>query len=339
MPKVLSKPSYQIAAIATVVLFFFSSLRHILFKSGAYDLGIFDQAVYLISQREVPISSLMGFHILGDHAAWILYLLAIPYKIYPSVYWLLFIQSLALSIAVLPLWQLSKLNGLSERQCITVALIYLLYPAIFNINLFDFHPDVLALPLLFTAVLTAKKNNILGFILSILFILGCKEIFSLTVIALGLWLLLVEKKRSYGFLAIISGLIWFMIATGIIIPFYSHGEAAGVHRYSFLGSSVSQVSSNIIFKPWLILGHIFIKENLEYLIFLILPVIWAFSFKSLWYLLPAIPTLVLNLITDYQPQKDLTHHYSLVILPFLMLMVIAAVVYDKGKYARIWSLI
>ena len=78
MPKVLSKPSYQIAAIATVVLFFFSSLRHILFKSGAYDLGIFDQAVYLISQREVPISSLMGFHILGDHAAWILYLLAIP---------------------------------------------------------------------------------------------------------------------------------------------------------------------------------------------------------------------------------------------------------------------
>jgi len=339
MPKVLSKPSYQIAAIATVVLFFFSSLRHILFKSGAYDLGIFDQAVYLISQKEVPISSLMGFHILGDHAAWILYLLAIPYKIYPSVYWLLFIQSLALSIAVLPLWQLSKLNGLSERQCITIALIYLLYPAIFNINLFDFHPDVLALPLLFTAVLTAKKNNNLGFILSILFILGCKEIFSLTVIALGLWLLLIEKKRSYGFLAIISGLIWFMIATGIIIPFYSHGEAAAVHRYSFLGSSVSQVSSNIIFKPWLVLGHILAKENLEYLVFLILPVIWAFSFKSIYYLLPAVPALVLNLITDYQPQKDLTHHYSLVILPFLMLMVIAAVVYGKGKYARIWSLI
>ncbi len=115
MPKVLSKPSYQIAAIATVVLFFFSSLRHILFKSGAYDLGIFDQAVYLISQREVPISSLMGFHILGDHAAWILYLLAIPYKIYPSVYWLLFIQSLALSIAVLPLWHLPLLAALLCR--------------------------------------------------------------------------------------------------------------------------------------------------------------------------------------------------------------------------------
>jgi len=339
MLKTHSRQVYQIAALATVILFFFSILRHILFKSNAYDLGIFDQAIYLISKGESPFSSLMGFHILGDHAAWILYLLAIPYKIFPSLYWLLLLQSLAMAMGVLPLWQLAKFANLSDNQSFTVVLIYLLYPAIFNINLFDFHPDVLGLPLLFLAVLSAKKKNILSFLVSILLILGCKEIFSLTVVALGLWLLFFEKRRSYGLIAIVSGSIWFLIATQVIIPYYSHAEAAAVGRYSFLGKSVLEASENIFLKPWLIVSHIINKANLEYLAYLLLPIAWALSFKSVSNLLPAVPALALNLITDYQPQKDLTHHYSIPILPFLMLVVIAGMSAGRGKYARIWALI
>ena len=96
--KHLTNPVYQIVAIATAVFFSFSGLRHALFKSNAYDLGIFDQAIYLISQGLTPISSLMGFHILGDHASWIFYILALPYKVYPTVYWLLLIQALAFAL-------------------------------------------------------------------------------------------------------------------------------------------------------------------------------------------------------------------------------------------------
>jgi uncharacterized membrane protein len=49
--------------ISALVLFASSSLRHELFQSTAWDLGIFDQAVYLISQGKAPISSFLGFHI------------------------------------------------------------------------------------------------------------------------------------------------------------------------------------------------------------------------------------------------------------------------------------
>lgn len=72
-------------AVTALILFACSSLRHTLFQSTAYDLGIFDQAIYLISQGKEPITTIQGFHILGDHAAWIHYILALPYKIYPSV--------------------------------------------------------------------------------------------------------------------------------------------------------------------------------------------------------------------------------------------------------------
>ena len=90
MEKRLIKPnplSWMIG-ISALVLFSSSSLRHFLFQSTAFDLGIFDQCIYLISQGIKPISSFIGHHILGDHAAGIHYILAILYKIYPTVYWL-----------------------------------------------------------------------------------------------------------------------------------------------------------------------------------------------------------------------------------------------------------
>ncbi len=40
--------------ISAVILFACSSLRHALFQSGAFDLGIYDQVVYLMSQGEPP---------------------------------------------------------------------------------------------------------------------------------------------------------------------------------------------------------------------------------------------------------------------------------------------
>jgi uncharacterized membrane protein len=81
----LSSVAWMIG-VSTLILLACSSLRHELFQSTASDLAIFDQAIYLISQGQPPISSLIGFHIIGDHASLIFYPLALLYKIYPSVY-------------------------------------------------------------------------------------------------------------------------------------------------------------------------------------------------------------------------------------------------------------
>lgn len=65
------KAIWRIVGVSTVILLLSSSLRHELFQSTAFDLGIFDQAIYLISQGQSPITTIQGFHILGDHAAFI----------------------------------------------------------------------------------------------------------------------------------------------------------------------------------------------------------------------------------------------------------------------------
>ena len=61
---------------STLFLTIASSLRHFWFHSSSWDLRIFEQAIYLISKGIEPISSLLGFHILSDHGALVLYPLA-----------------------------------------------------------------------------------------------------------------------------------------------------------------------------------------------------------------------------------------------------------------------
>ncbi len=331
----------KITGIATVILFLYSSFRHAAFQSTAYDLGIYDQIIYLISQGMQPISSFLGFHFLGDHGAIAIYPLALLYKIYPSVYWLFLVQSACLTSGVLFTYRLAVLGGLNQSLSVAVSLAYLLYPEIFNINLFDFHPDVLAVPAFFGAILAAKEKKILWFVLSIFWILSCKAVFALTVIAIGIWLLLFEKRRWYGLTAIILGVAWFLIVTQLIIPYFSGNEAAGVSRYSYLGDSVLGVILNTFLKPQLILGKIVSLDSFVYLLEVAVAVIWWLNPRQFILLVPAIPTLLLNILSVDPMQRSLIYQYSLPVLPFLFLVVIATLAKQQpglgNQFWRLWN--
>ncbi len=333
--------------VSALILFASSGLRHELFNSGAWDLGIFDQAVYLISQGQPPISSFLGFHILGDHAAWILYPLALLYKIYPSVYWLFAVQSVSLALGALLTWHLARQAGLKESQAVAMVAVYLLYPLVYNANLFDFHPDAIAVPALLGAVLAARLGHMGWFCFSILIVLGCKAVLSMTVAAMGVWLLFFEKRRLYGAIALISGIAWFLIANKGIIPFFG-SEAALLerhfYRYSYLGNSFPKMAQILLSQPELILGKVFSLTNLEYLVLLLAPVIWGLSLQGLTPLVGAIPCLVLNILADHQSQKNLIFHYSLPAIPFLVLAVIANLAAGRAwlrnqKAIILWSLL
>jgi len=274
----MTNPLTWMIAGSALLLFACSSLRHALFQSNAFDLGWFDQAVYLISQGQNPIVSIGGFHILGDHAAWIFYPLALLYKIYPDVHWLFAVQAIALAIGALPTFHLARQAGLKESVAIAMAAVYLLYPLVFNVNLFDFHPEVIALPLFLGAILAAQLGRVGAFCIAIAFILGCKAVLSLTVAAMGFWLLVFEKRRWCGVIALFAGVAWFLIATQWMIPFFSGREAAAVGRYAYLGNSVLEIAQNLLFKPGLVLGKVFSLNTP----FLLLVVIGSLGAKRAW---------------------------------------------------------
>ncbi len=329
---------------ASLMLFLCSTARHALFQSSALDLGYFDQAAYLISQGLPPIVSFWGYHFLGGHADWIMYLVAGFYRIHPDVHWLFAIQAIALSLGAIPSFALAQQAGLNQAHSRAIALMYLLYPLVFNLNLFDFHPEVMALPLMITAIWAARAQRLVVFTICIIFSLGCRDALSITIAAMGLWLILFENRRVYGAIALSLGIAWLLIATQWLIPHFRPAGVESVARYAYLGNSVPEIVLNLVLKPQLILGRIFSIESLFYILLLLVPIGWGISWRQLTYLLPALPTLIINLLSEVSLQRDLLHQYSLPVIPFLVVFAIATLSQKtawihRPRWIMLWSIV
>lgn len=281
---------------------------------------------------------------MGNHAAFSVYPLALLYWLYPSVHWLLAVQAICLAAAAIPVWLLAQQAGLSRSLSWAMVVAYWLYPVVFNVNLFDFHPEVMAIPVLLTAIWAARAGRAIGFVMAIIFVLGCKDALSITVAAMGVWLLLFEKRRFYGMFALAAGVSWFLIATQWLIPILSGAEAAAVSRYSYLGDSVVEIAKNLLLKPGIVLGRLFSLGSIKYLAIVAFPLLWGLSPRYLAPLISVIPLVMMNLLSDSDGQRDLVHQYSLPILPFLLVAAIDALAAGKGwlqhrRWIIAWSIV
>ena len=326
-----------LVAIASSILFGFSSLQLWLFRAGN-DLGFFDQLVYLLSRGQSPVSTLLeGVHLIGDHGAIILYPLALLYVIYPSVYWLLAVQAIALAVGAIPLYILSRDSGLSVGYARAVTICYVLYPAVFNINFYtEFRPETIAVPALLWAVVAAKRKSVWQLAIAIMLVLSCKEAMSLTVVGLGLWLVIVGR-RFYGLGCIVAGLAWFGFAAVYLIPTFRGGhQMAGTWHYESLGTSLTEIALKVITNPQIFVSRALMGDRLFYYLLLVLPIILGLYWHKILAMLPALPMLGLNILADFPRQRDLIHQYSLPIIPFLFIWLIASLVYLSKRRQRRW---
>ncbi len=327
-----------LVAIASAILLSFSSLQLWIFRAGN-DLGFFDQLVYLLSRGQTPVSTLLeGVHLIGDHGAIILYPLALLYLIYPSVYWLLAVQAIALASGAILTYALSRESGLSVGYARAVALCYVLYPALFNINFYtEFRPETIAVPALLWAVLAATKKASGQLAIAIVLVLSCKEAMSLTIIGLGLWLAIFQRRLIYGLSCIVAGVVWFSFAAVYLIPTFRGGnQMAGTWHYESLGTSLTEIAVRVLTNPQIFLSRALAGDRLFYYLLLILPILLGLHWRQISAIIPALPMLGLNILADFPRQRDLIHQYSLPIIPFLFVWLIASLAYVTKYRQRRW---
>ena len=323
--EIIRRKEYFFFLLSFLILSIAASLRHYWFQSSSWDLGIFDQAIYLISQGQEPYSTLLGFHILGDHGALVLYPLGFLYKYFSSTYFLFFIQSFAFSISIVPLYKLSKNLQLSKLATSASYFAFLLYPIVFNVNLFDFHPEVLAFPIVLDIFISAKINKIeplWKLFLKIFFILTCKITNSFLVFGFGVWFFFKGFLRI-GISLISFSLFWFFSVAFVLIPHFGGENASLIRQAEKFGISTNTDFNifSLIKIGYQLFLQLFSVCNLEYLLLLVIPVLYIFLNKNRFYffsnIIPFLPILILNLLSDSYPMKDLVHQYSLFIVPFL----------------------
>lgn len=314
-------------AVAAATQFASAALRHAAFHSTVFDLGIFDQALFLLSRGETPHSSVLGFHILGDHGALLLYPLSLLYALHASPYWLLAAQAVGVSLGAWPLHRMALAAGLEARDGLLIAAAYLLYPVVYNQSVNDFHPEAFVAPALLGAAWSARARRPACFAACLALALACKEMIALTVAAMGVWLWLAEDRRRFGVAALLVGTGWFALVALVLIPWITGVDAArsiGDGRYGSLGDSIAAIAANVVADPTILAREAVSWSGLFYLVNLALPVLWGLTPRHLAPLLGAAPTIALNLLSSWSRQRSLNTQYSLPAVPFLLLAALGA---------------
>ena len=317
------KRVFLIAIISTLIFYSLAIARHYLLQSNAFDLGLFDQWIWLTSKNLPSYSSMTGLHMFADHGAWALYIPSLIYKIKPDLNILFLSQSISLCFTSLPLYFLCIKKGLNNKISFFIALFWLLQPVVFNINLFDFHPEVWSMPLIVLYYYFEPNKNFIKSVILTFLILGTRDGLVLLTFGFGLEQILKKRfKRSFTLISI--SILWFLLLNNWIYPFFngSRGSVMALARYSKYGDTFKEILITLLTKPYYVFNSIDLIDSLFYLLILFAPAFVFWKRISLVTLITALPLIITNILSEASAQRTLIHQYS---LPIAIIIVISVI--------------
>ena len=322
-----------ITIISTFIFYSLAVLRHYLLQSNAYDLGLFDQWIWLTSKNLPSYSSITGLHMFADHGAWTLYIPSLIYKIKPDLNILFFSQSVSLCFTAIPLYFLCKRKELNSKISLLITLFWLLQPVVFNINLFDFHPEVWSMPLIVLYYYFEPNKSFIKSVLLTLIILGTRDGLVLLIFGFGLEQML-KKKIGRSLTLISISITWFVFLNNWVYPLLNgdKGSVMALGRYSRYGDSFSEIILTLLLKPHYVLSSIDLIDSLFYLLILFAPAFVFWKRISLITLTSAVPLIITNILSEASAQRTLIHQYSLPIAIIIVISVINGISENKDNF-------
>jgi uncharacterized membrane protein len=329
-PRDWKRVARSVLALALVIylshFLWFTIRNHIAYGTNGFDVGIFDQGVWLLSRFHNPFVTIRGLNLFGDHTSFIL-LGAVPlYWIFDSLVVLLVLQTVALATGAIPVFLLARDKLESEPLATACALAYLLLPGIQWVNWENFHPDSFEVPLILFAILFMQRKRWRAFLVCIVLVLLVKEDVALLTLPLGVYVAFVHDRRI-GILTSLISLLWFVVVIGLILPGLNGTGTlySGRLPYGGVGGTLKMMFT----KPWDVAGLVLSEERPWYLVQLFVPVA-LFSLLAPRLLVVALPALGINLLSNFPYQHQIEYHYSTLIIP----VIVAAAVYGIARLPR-----
>ncbi|HET8852827.1 MAG TPA: DUF2079 domain-containing protein [Ktedonobacteraceae bacterium] len=327
--------------VYAVVMSHQAVLRYDTFKATAFDLGNMDQVLWnTIHGRPFQFTNqAIDWYgpptRLAIHFEPIILLLSLLYIFHADPRILLVFQTLALVSGALPVFLLAR-KYLPEWPLLSacMAIAYLLSPALIGMNIFDFHPVSLATPLLLYAVLALTYKRHVWFLIACVLAAACKEEVPLSIALLGVLVIWRYKSPCLGITLISGGLLWSFLAFFVIIPYFFPGAQHNNfwYRYESLGSSPGAAILNLLLHPWLLLSMYITFDRFFYLAGL-LRSSGFLALLALEWLLPALPSVAINILSTDPTLYSGVYHYNAIIIPFIML----AAIHGTRRLITVWQ--
>jgi uncharacterized membrane protein len=303
-------PFLALATLAAALLASVGIYKHDRFSTGGYDLGIFDQTIWGYSHFEIIANTVKRIpNLLGDHFHLILFTLAPLYWLWNDARVLLIAQAILLALSSLPLAAWAN-RTLGRGPALVVQVSYLLFWGLLAAAVFDFHELAFA-PLAISLALygtLARRDWLL--LTGVAIGLAIREDVTLTMLALGFYVAVVQGRRRLGLAITAVSAAWFAVVVWVVMPALA-GQSYGYWAYQL--------------EPVHVLGKL---QTLAALLgaWLVLPLLSPL-------LLVAGPNLAERLFSTTPSHWSMGFHYSLVVAPILGFAAVDVLVRIKARRA------
>ncbi len=319
-----------VLAVSLVFVFFVGAASVLRYESNwapNFDFGLFCNMFYNMKESFVPLTTCERDTLLSHfavHVSPIYYLLLPFYFVFPSPSTLQMLQVIVLASAAIPMYMLSKHFKLSNTSTLLLCAVVLLHPAVAAGTNYDLHENCFLLPLLLWSFLFFEKEKYIPMSVFLLLTLMVKEDAAVYVIFFSLYVFLGRRKYLLGtIIAAVAG-IYFLIVLSYL---GTSGDGVMSWRYGnfIVGEGgLLEAVKNVLVNPAYVFTQIFVDEGKTYSqkILLILQLFVPLAFlpvgtKKVSRLILILPFVLLNLMTVYVYQYDISFQYTFGPMAFL----------------------
>ena len=318
------RPQVLLAAMIvtyTAVFGWLTWLQQANFGTYDYDMGVFDQEIWLAAHHLNPFLTIRGLNMWANHVNPVIYLLAPFYRLGAGPHFLYIVETLAFAISAIPLWLLARDRLASPWLALAVPFVWLLYPSVEWMNWWHFHPEYLGIPAFLFAYWFADRGRWRWYTVCVILVLACKEDAALPIMALGILLFLRQKRRA-GLLTLAGALVWFLICVEAIMPAAnSYSGPFYLYQFSTLGSSMWQIIWNLVRHPTRVFNLALQQDRYRYYAQLFLPIL-GLALLAPATLFLALPTMIENVTNNQGYSHNIRYQYTSFVAVGIFLAVI-----------------
>ena len=295
-------------------LFWIALLRHRAFETHGYDLGIFTNVIWNLTQGNGYVSSVKGgINLFTDHQSPSYWLLAPLFWLVPRPETLLFAQATGLAAGGPALYYLGAARfGRNHWASAALPWLYWTYLPLRNANAFDFHPEVFMLPLFlwaFAGLVSERRwAKALGLV-ALAAALGTKE--SAPVVAVGIgvaWAMTGARLRGTALAA--AGVALFFFDVKVMPQLFGGGDYAYMGLYGRFGNGLGDLLLAPFTQPLAFFSQLFDRERLIFLFWTLAPLgfLPLFDWRAA---LAAVPPYLMLFLTEGDQRVRLVFHYGI----------------------------
>lgn len=301
-----------------------------------FDLAIYDQAIWLYSRFKVPIVTVRGLNILGDHFSPILILIAPVFWIFEDARVLLVLQAQIVSLSAFFIFKTLIQLLKNQRDAFILSLSFFFFLGLQYALDYDFHLisiAVLPISLIFYGLFL---NKMFPYWLGIVIAFGLKEDLPILISFISLYEFVILKMKRLGLLTMVLAIGYFFLEIKVIMPLFQiNGEIKNYLDFYGLGGTLGEMVKNSITQPWLVVREMFNSSD-KIRTFILSQVPFAFLplFSPLFWF-SSLPIWMERFLSYTSTRWQFEQYYGISLTPILVLSSAQVILFLRKKLSKI----